>query len=89
MAVKIMGVADLLAAATVLLLHYDIIIGWRIGFAFAAYLIIKGWLFRQDINSIADILCGFYMTVMLFGFTTIITWAVAIYLFQKSVFSLA
>ena len=88
MVVKLLGIADLLTAAAVILLHYDIL-GWRIGLVFVAYLMIKGWLFRQDINSIMDILCGIYMFVMLFGFTTIISWVVAIYLFQKAVFSLA
>jgi hypothetical protein len=88
MVVKFLGVMDLLSAVTVILLHYDII-GWRIGLIFVAYLIIKGWIFREDINSIMDILCGLYMFVMLFGFTTFISWVVAIYLFQKAVFSLA
>jgi hypothetical protein len=88
MLIKILGVADLLSAVAVILLHYHII-GWRLGFLFVAYLIIKGWLFRENIASIMDILCGIYMFVMLFGFTTIISWVVAIYLFQKSVFSIA
>jgi len=88
MVVKLLGVADLLSAIVVILLHYDIL-GWRVGIIFVAYLVLKGWLFRADINSIMDILCGVYMFVMLFGFTTIVTWVVAIYLFQKAVFSLA
>lgn len=88
MVVKLLGVMDLLSAVAVVLLHYDLL-GWRIGFLFVAYLIVKGWLFREDINSIMDILCGIYMFVMLFGLTTFISWAVAIYLFQKAVFSLA
>jgi hypothetical protein len=88
MVVKLLGVADLLAAVAVVLLHYDIL-SWRIGFIFVAYLLVKGWLFREDINSVMDILCGVYMFIMLFGFTTVVSWVVAIYLFQKSVFSLA
>jgi hypothetical protein len=88
MVVKLLGVADLLSAIAVVLLHYDIL-SWRIGLIFVAYLMIKGWLFREDINSVMDILCGIYMFVMLFGFTTIVSWVIAIYLFQKSVFSLA
>lgn len=88
MIIKLLGLADLLSAVTIVLVHYDII-GWRIGFIFVAYLLIKGWLFRTDINSIMDILCGIYLFVMLFGFTTIISWVVAIYLLQKAVFSLA
>jgi hypothetical protein len=88
MVVKLLGVADLLSALVVILLHYEIV-GWRIGLIFVAYLLIKGWLFREDLNSILDILCGVYMFVMLFGFTTIISWVIAVYLFQKAVFSLA
>ncbi len=89
MVVKLLGVMDLLSAAVVMMLHYDFLIGWRIGFLFVAYLVIKGWLLRTDINSIMDILCGLYMFVMLFGFTTIVSWVVAVYLFQKACFSLA
>ena len=88
MVVKLMGVMDLLSAVCVVLLHYDIL-SWRIGLIFVAYLVIKGWLFREDINSVMDLLCGIYMFVMLFGFTTIVTWVVVVYLFQKAVFSLA
>ncbi|MFC1741865.1 hypothetical protein ACFL3V_04990 [Nanoarchaeota archaeon] len=88
MVVKLMGLMDLLCAVCAVLLHYDIL-GWRIGLIFVAYLVIKGWLFREDIASLVDILCGLYMFVMLFGFTTFVTWVVVIYLFQKAVFSLA
>ncbi len=89
MVVKLFGIADLLSAAVVIMLHYDIFITWRIGLFFVSYLLIKGWIFREDLNSIMDILCGLYIFVMLFGFTTIISWVVAIYLFQKACFSLA
>jgi hypothetical protein len=88
MVVRLLGIGDLLSAIVVVLLHYDLI-GWRVGLVFVAYLLIKGWLFREDLNSILDIFCGLYMFVMLFGLTTIISWVVAIYLFQKAVFSLA
>jgi hypothetical protein len=88
MVVKLLGIMDLLCAAVVLLLHYNLFIGWRIGIIFVAYLLVKGFLFRQDINSIMDILCGIYMFIMLFGLTTVVSWVVAIYLFQKAVFSL-
>lgn len=84
-----MGLADLLSAVAVMLLHYDVLIGWRIGLIFVAYLCIKGWIFREDITSLLDMLCGIYMFIMLFGLTTIVSWAVALYLFQKAVFSLA
>ena len=89
MLVKLLGFMDLLSAAAVLLLHYDLIIGWRIGLIFVAYLMIKGFIFRTDISSLLDVLCGIYIFVMLFGFTTVVSWVVAVYLFQKAVFSLA
>jgi len=88
MVVKLLGAMDVFSAVVVILVHYHLI-GWRIGFLFVAYLLIKGWLFREDLNSVMDILCGLYLLVTLFGFTTVIGWIVAIYLFQKGVFSLA
>lgn len=87
MVVKLLGVADLLSAIAVVLLHYQLL-AWKIGLVFVCYLLIKGWLFRQDINSVMDILCGIYVFVILFGFTTFVSWIVTIYLFQKAVFSL-
>lgn len=89
MVVKLFGVADLLTAIVILLMHYDIFSSWRIGLIFVGYLVIKGLMFRSDFNSIIDIMCGIYMFVMLFGFTSIVTWAVVIYIFQKAIFSLA
>ncbi len=88
MVVKLLGTADLISAVVVILLHYDLV-GWRIGLLFAAYLIIKGWSFRSDINSVMDILCGLYMILLVFGLSTFVSWVIAIYLFQKAVFSLA
>jgi hypothetical protein len=88
MFVKMLGVADLLSAVIVILLHYDFL-GWRWALAVAAYLLIKGWLFRESIVSIIDLLCGIYVFVMMFGLTTVVSWVVAVYLFQKACFSLA
>ncbi len=88
MVVKLLGIADLLSALVVVLLHYQII-GWKTGLLFATYLVIKGIIFRKDITSLIDILSGAYMIVLSFGFSTFITWVIAIYLFQKACFSLA
>ncbi|NQU78174.1 hypothetical protein HQ545_00225 [Candidatus Woesearchaeota archaeon] len=88
MVIKLLGAADLLAAIVVILLHYDFLIGWRIGIFFASYLILKGWLLREDINSVMDILCGIYIVILVFGFSTFVSWIIAAYLFQKAVFSL-
>lgn len=88
MFVKMLGVTDLLSAVIVILLHYDFL-GWRWALAVSFYLIAKGWLFRESIISVVDILCGIYVFVMMFGLTTIVSWVVAVYLFQKACFSLA
>jgi hypothetical protein len=53
------------------------------------YLFVKGWVFRESLASIMDILCGIYVLVLMFGFSTFVSWIIAIYLFQKAVFSLA
>jgi len=88
MVVKIMGIGDLMTATAVVLMHYELI-GWRTGLLFTAYILIKGWMFKGDIGSFLDMLCGAYMFAMLFGLTTFIDWIAAIYLFQKAVFSIA
>ena len=85
---KMLGIADLLTVLVIILMHFDILTGWRIGFVFSAYLIIKGALFIIDINSVLDICCGIYLFIMLFGFTTILTWVVVVYLAQKGIWSL-
>jgi len=89
MIVKLMGIMDLLCIAVIIMMHYDFLITWRIGLFFAAYLMLKGFIFRSDIASLIDGLCGIYVFVMLFGLTTFVTWIVAIYLLQKAAFSLA
>ncbi|MFC1723882.1 hypothetical protein ACFL0V_07110 [Nanoarchaeota archaeon] len=89
MPAKILGILDMLTMIVVILMHYDIFIGWRIGFLFAGYLILKGILFRGDFASIVDIVCGAWMIVMIFGVSIFVTWIVVVWLFQKAVFSLA
>ncbi len=88
MVVKLLGIGDLLAAVVVVMMHYDLV-GWRIGLLFAAYLLIKGFMFKGDFSSILDMVCGAYIIIMMFGLTTIVDWIVVLYLFQKSVFSIA
>ena len=88
MIVKILGTADIIITAILILLHYDLI-GWRIGLTAASYLIIKAIVFKGNITSIIDGVCGVYIIIMCFGLSTIISWIIAIYLLQKAVFSLA
>ncbi|MBT7903527.1 hypothetical protein HN587_06715 [Candidatus Woesearchaeota archaeon] len=85
---KILGIGDLITAIVILLFHLEVFSYWRIGIIFVVYLIFKGVLFFPEINSILDILCGAYMLLLIFGFTTFLTWAIIIYLGQKAFFSL-
>jgi hypothetical protein len=88
--VKGLGILDLLAAATVLMLHYDVAwVGWRAAVFFAAYLFIKGYFFKSSIISLVDVFAGVYIILLAIGAKTILSFVIAFYLFQKSVFSLA
>jgi len=88
MVVKLLGAADLFCVVTIILLQFDLL-GWKWAFLVFAYLVIKGWLFRSAASSLIDIMCGVYVLLMMFGLTTWIAYIVALYLFQKAVFSIA
>ena len=85
---KLLGIGDLLTAIVIILLEYDLV-GWRLALFFSLYLIVKGWAFRSSLISVADILCGVYIFIMIFSSITIVSWIITIYLFQKACFSLA
>lgn len=88
MLVKLLGIADFIIIIIIALLHYDLL-GWRIGLTAATYLIMKAVIFKGNITSILDGLCGIYIILLSFGVHSIITWIIAIYLLQKSAFSIA
>ena len=81
----IMPILDLLATASMLLIHFEFISG-RLVLPFALYLITKGIAFR-DVASILDMIIGVYMIgIIVFGFHTFLVYIFAIYLIQKAVF---
>ncbi|MBR9675920.1 hypothetical protein GOV05_02835 [Candidatus Woesearchaeota archaeon] len=87
MLIKIFGLLDLLAATSMLLIHFNVI-SWHLGFGLATYLIIKSLVFRGDFASLLDLLSGVYFIMVLFGIKTLMVYVVLIYLVQKSFLSL-
>jgi len=85
--VRIMGILDLVALIVMLLLHYGFG-SWRIGVAFAMYLLFKAVAFFGNIHSFIDGAIGVYIVFLVLGFNSIITFVACAYLLQKSVVSL-
>lgn len=82
--VKLMGLTDILAGLIIILFTYDVI-GVKFLLVFFLYLLIKGLAFRGDFASFADIGISIYMLFMLITPITVISYIVAVYLFQKGV----
>ncbi|MBW3011885.1 hypothetical protein KY311_01755 [Candidatus Woesearchaeota archaeon] len=88
MLIKILGILDLFAALCVILGQYDII-SFRLALFFGIVLILKGIIFKENWASYADLGIGVYLILSVFGLhALIISYAAAIYLGQKSFFSL-
>lgn len=88
MVVRILGVADLLAALSILLLKFGAVPKTMV-FAFAIYVIVKGLIFIKNIPSIVDIVAGILMiTAAYYSYFGIPTWLAAVWLTQKGVISL-
>lgn len=86
MVVKILGVLDLLAALSILLLNFGAV--KTMALALGIYLTIKGIIFIKSITSWIDIASGILMVVAVYGYFNILTWVAAIWLTQKGVISL-
>ena len=83
-----LALLDLLAAAVMLLQHFDFISG-KPAFPFAVYLIAKGIAF-QDIGSFGDMAAGLYMVGMIaLDFQSFLAYFFVIYLVQKALLSFA
>ena len=83
---KIFGFFDLLTIIFMFLLNFDAV-PWRIAIMFAAYLIVKGLIFKGDFASMIDIIIGIYIFfIPLFGWK-LLTMIFAIYLGQKAIAS--
>jgi hypothetical protein len=82
------GLMDLSTILFLLGTFYDIV-GWRLGFAHLSYLVFKGFYFWGDMASMIDLCIAILFFLMLFGFRSeLLLWVSALYLLQKSVFSL-
>ena len=88
MILKLLGLIDLLAAVIAIFVHIGYLPGNFLYF-FIFYLIIKGMIFIKSFSSIGDLLCGIYLLALAFGFKSFLVYIVVIFLFQKSVFSMA
>lgn len=86
MLIKILGMLDIAAAATLLLLRWDM--GHIIGAILALYLIAKSLYFLTDVSSIVDIGAGIFIILAVFGFYHPITYIFVLWLLQKGVSSL-
>ncbi|MBI2664690.1 hypothetical protein HYX10_05125 [Candidatus Woesearchaeota archaeon] len=83
----VLGALDLLAAAGMLLLHFDLI-GARLGIGFAVYLAGKALAFPKDFASFGDFITALYILAMaVFGLHTLFVYVLAVWLLQKSVLS--
>lgn len=63
MIIYLLGSLDVLTALWIALVHFEIV-PWRPTVALAAYLLLKGFTFKNDIASKIDIATGFYMVIM-------------------------
>ena len=83
-----LGLIDLLAAALMLLFHFEVIPG-RLAFTAAIYLIGKGIAFPKDLASMIDFLVGLYVLGMIvFGFKSLFVYVFTAWLLQKAVLSM-
>ena len=88
MIARILGVIDLTAVLMIILMHFDIFLGWRLLLFHVAFLVVKGAIFWSDWNSYMDMAIGLYLILMGFGVVTFLDWIAAIYLAQKGIASL-
>ena len=86
MIVQLFGILDVLAALSVVLLKLDIFV-W-ISLFLGVYLIIKSLIFFKSVASWIDLICGIVIIVSFFGFFSVLSWVVALWLAQKGFFSL-
>lgn len=86
MLIKILGILDILSAATLLLLRWDI--GHILGIILGIYLLVKSMYFLTDVSSIVDIGAGIFLILAAIGFYHVITYIFILWLLQKGVSSL-
>ena len=85
MIVYLLGILDLLAGMSLLLLKFDINF---FPLFFASLLVIKGMAFIKNIASIVDLTCGLFFFYTLYsGSFLILMYLAAMWLIQKGIFS--
>ena len=83
---KILGVLDILAAISLILLNFGLL---PVAAAlFAIYIFIKSIVFFKDISSIIDLAVFIIFILALFGTYNFLTYAAIIWLLQKGIVSL-
>ncbi len=88
MLVKFLGVLDLVAAAWMILAQNHIV-SIRIGLVVFAYLLLKGYIFRDNWISYIDFIVGIYALFLMFGTSSmLLSYLFAIYLVQKAIYSI-
>ncbi|MDD4878301.1 MAG: hypothetical protein PHO02_04675 [Candidatus Nanoarchaeia archaeon] len=86
MLIKILGILDILSAATLLLLRWDM--GHILGIILGLYLLVKSMYFLTDVSSIVDIGAGIFLILAALGFYHVITYIFILWLLQKGLSSL-
>lgn len=86
MLIKILGMLDIAAAVTLLLLRWDM--GQILGIILGIYLLVKSMYFLTDVSSIVDIGAGIFLILAAIGFYHVITYIFVLWLLQKGVSSL-
>ncbi|MBD3209100.1 hypothetical protein GF367_01620 [Candidatus Woesearchaeota archaeon] len=86
--IKFFGIMDLYSAAVMLLVQFDVT-PWRVILTAAAWLVMKGFLFRGDVASMIDMGIGFYHLLMVILPIPVLTYILAIYLVVKGVLSVS
>ena len=84
---KFFGIMDLYSALIMLLVQFGVT-PWRIILTAAAWLILKGILFKGDMASMIDLGIGVYHLLMFFLPIPLVTYVLAIYLIIKGSMSI-
>ncbi|MDI6738443.1 MAG: hypothetical protein QME12_08110 [Nanoarchaeota archaeon] len=86
MLIKILGTLDIISAAVLLLLRWDM--GHIPGVILGIYLLVKSLYFLTDVSSIVDIGAGIFLILAALGFYHVIAYIFVLWLLQKGVSSL-
>ncbi len=84
----LLGIADLVTAGLMLLMHLNVLHEWRLVIIGAVYLVGKGVMLRGSLLSILDILAGVYIVLLMLGLRTILVYVFILVLGYKFLVSL-